>query len=300
MDPISWDALKAREQIIKLIDINRDKDYFVLGHFDNRRSSYQWTDYPLYLVKASDVLNPTSLYNNPLDFYLDGNAPAGGDGSFQLPFNTITQLNNAVLALGPTLQYTGYVLPFISGYGAEVTGTLALATNLSLVGVTAINTIINCQVSLTGLLTYGVVSQFTNLAFNNVFTINMAVAPFAYVSITNGQININRVDNNPAATIILNGGILGSTISGGTVIIKDGLIFGNINISGGATVYCSNTLMQGAIFDLTGACTLKTLSTYNPSPGYVNGTQVGINIPVWLTDAASDATYTGTVNKTIY
>jgi hypothetical protein len=300
MDPISWDALKKRGQIINLADINLDEDYFVLGHHDNRRREYQWTDYPLYLVKASDVLNPTSLYNNPLDFYLDGNAPAGGDGSFQQPFNTITQLNNAALALGPTLQYTGYVLPYAPGYGAEVIGTLALATNLSLIGVTAINTTINCLISLTALPAYGVVSQFTNLAFNNVFTINMTSAPFAYISIVNGQININRVDTNSAATVILNGGILGSTISGGTVIIKDGLIFGNINISGGATVYCSATLMQGAIFDLTGTCTLKTLSTYNPSPGYVNGTQVGPNIPVWLTDAASDETYTGTVNKTIY
>ena len=60
MDPISWDALKAREQIIKLSDINLDKDYFIIGHHDNRRSSYQWTDYPLYLVKASDILAPVT------------------------------------------------------------------------------------------------------------------------------------------------------------------------------------------------------------------------------------------------
>lgn len=58
MEPISWDALKARGQIIKLEDINPDKDYFVLGHNDNRRSSYQWTDYPLYLVKAGDLISP--------------------------------------------------------------------------------------------------------------------------------------------------------------------------------------------------------------------------------------------------
>ena len=300
MDVVNFDALIAQERKILSSQVNLDEDYFILGHFDNRRREFKATDYPLFAIKASEVLNPTSLYNNPLDFYLDGNAPAGGDGSFQQPFNTITQLNNAALALGPTLQYTGYVLPYAPGYGAEVVGTLALATNLSLIGVTAINTTINCLISLTALPTYGVVSQFLNLAFNNVFTINMASAPFAYISIVNGQININRVDNNSAATVILSGGILGSTISGGTIIIKDGLIFANINISGGATVYCNATLMQGGIFDLTGTCTLKTLSTYNPSPGYVNGTQVGPNIPVWLTDASSDETYTGTVNKTVY
>jgi hypothetical protein len=60
MDPISWDALKFREQIIKLSDINLEKDYFIIGHHDNRRSSYQWTDYPLYLVKAADLLAPVA------------------------------------------------------------------------------------------------------------------------------------------------------------------------------------------------------------------------------------------------
>ena len=98
----------------------------------------------------------------------------------------------------------------------------------------------------------------------------------------------------------MNGGILGSTISGGEVIIKDGLIFANINISPGATVYVSNALMKGGVFKLTGNSTLKTLSTYNPQPNYVDGTVDGSGTPVWLTDAASDESFTGTVTKTVY
>ena len=69
MEPISWDALKARGQVISLADINLDLDYFVLGHHDTRRSSYQWTDYPLYLVKAGDLIgNPdqTAFYEHDL------------------------------------------------------------------------------------------------------------------------------------------------------------------------------------------------------------------------------------------
>lgn len=69
MEPISWDALKARGQIINLADINPDEDYFVLGHRDTRRSSYQWTDYPLYLVKAGDLIgnqDQTAFYEHDL------------------------------------------------------------------------------------------------------------------------------------------------------------------------------------------------------------------------------------------
>jgi len=59
MDPISWDALAKQEKIAALNQIDLDKDYFVIGHFDNRRREYQWTDYPVYLVSARNVLaNP--------------------------------------------------------------------------------------------------------------------------------------------------------------------------------------------------------------------------------------------------
>jgi len=110
MDPLSWDALKHREQIIKLNEINRDKDYFVLGHFDNRRSSFQWTDYPLYLVKAADVLGPlvtnvdrqmsnsNAAFQTLLTTFIDvpfmslttlelGGATPGATGNYQVHFS---------------------------------------------------------------------------------------------------------------------------------------------------------------------------------------------------------------------
>ena len=116
MDPISWDALKAREQIINLADINRDKDYFVLGHYDNRRSSYQWTDYPLYLVKASDILgqvnfvdkqkaNSNTTFQTLLSTYIDvpfmtlttqelGGPTPGALGNYQIHFSASYQLSD--------------------------------------------------------------------------------------------------------------------------------------------------------------------------------------------------------------
>lgn len=300
MDPISWDGLKARDQIIKLLDINRDKDYFVLGHYDNRRSSYQTTDYPLYLVKAGDVLGGTPLYDNPFDFYVDAAAPIGGDGSFDRPFTTITELNNAVLLEDPTKAYTGIFAPHEPGYGGEVVGSLNIAPNLSLVGITPQNTSISCNINLIATANpNGIVNQYRNVAFNGVFTMNLALATFASISFQNGAVNLNRVDNNLTAFVSLQGGIGASTVSG-TVIFNGGVMFGDINVSPGSTCYVATLLNIGGRFLLTGNCTLKTLSMLNPVNGYVDGTVDGSGTPIWLTDKSSDATYTGTLTKTIY
>ena len=123
MDPISWDQLKAEEKIIKLSEINRDKDYFVLGHYDNRRSSYQWTDYPVYLVKASDVLgqinfidrqkaNASTPFQTLLPTYIDmplmllttqelGGPTPGAVGNYQIHFSASYQLSD----LGSSAQF---------------------------------------------------------------------------------------------------------------------------------------------------------------------------------------------------
>lgn len=116
MDPISWDALKARGQIINLADINRDKDYFVLGHYDNRRKEYQWTDYPIYLVKAADVLgqinfvdrqkaDSSTTFQTLLPTYIDlpfmtlttqelGGPTPGASGNYQIHFSASYQLSD--------------------------------------------------------------------------------------------------------------------------------------------------------------------------------------------------------------
>lgn len=300
MDPISWDGLKARDQIIKLLDINKDKDYFVLGHYDNRRGSYQTTDYPLYLVKAGDVLGTSPLYDNPFDFYVDAAAPAGGDGSFDRPFTTLTELNNAVLLEDPTKAYVGILAPHEPGYGGEVVGSLNIAPNLSLVGITPQNTGIGCNINFVATANpNGTVNQYRNVAFNGVFTMNLTLATFASISFQNGAVNLNRVDNNPNGFVSLMGGIGASTVSG-TVIFYGGVMFGNISVSPGSTCYVSSLLNIGGQFLLTGNCTLKTLSMLNPVNGYVNGTPDFSGTPIWLTDAASDATYTGTLTKTVY
>lgn len=58
MDVVNFDALKAQGRIIKRSDVNPDEDYFILGHYDPRRREFKATDYPIYAIKAGDVLGP--------------------------------------------------------------------------------------------------------------------------------------------------------------------------------------------------------------------------------------------------
>jgi hypothetical protein len=237
-------------------------------------------------------------FNSPFDFYLDAAAPNGGDGSIEFPFNTITALNNHIISLAnPTQGYVGNVAPSNTGYGSEVVGSLPLAPNLSLVGLTPQNTDIGCNISLIATAT-GIVNQYRNLAFNGVFTIDLTLATFAAITFQNGSFNINRIDNNASGFVSLQGGI-GATTIGGTVIINSGILFGDVTVNAGANLYSNNVLNLGGKFKLNGNCTLKTLSTLNASADYVDGTVDGSGTPIWITDSASDATYTGTVNKTI-
>lgn len=251
---------------------------------------------------VSTIIGGSGDFNNPYDFYLDGNVAVGGDGSIEKPFKTITELNNAVLAFPTNVdQYTANVAPYPLGYGNEVVGSLNIAENLNLIGSLASVTTINCIVNLTasGLGMGGVVLQYKGIAFNNSINIDLSVAAFAFVTIKDGQVSINRIDNNPSAAVILNGGIFNTTISGGLVMVKDGLLFGDIFVNPGATVYSSSMALFGGIFRLTGNSVLKTFSTYNPIINYVDGTVDGSGTPTWYTDEASDQQYSGTLNKII-
>jgi hypothetical protein len=244
----------------------------------------------------------TPIPNNPYDFYLDGTVAVGGDGSIESPFKTLTELNDAVLLLPPNANlYTAYVLPDTNGYGNEVVGELNIAENLNLIGVSAPNTSINCALRLTSTGSGGGsnVVTYKNIALNNIFTLDLTLSTFAFISLIDGQYNLTRIDNNTNANVNLQGGLIITNIDGGNVNLSSCLIFGDVNVSGGATLYSVNTQLYGGIFKLVGNCTLKTLSTLNPFAGYVDGTVNMSGTPSWITDTPSNETYTGTLNRTI-
>ena len=250
-----------------------------------------------------DAINANNAdFNNPYDFYVDGNVAISGDGSIESPFKTLTELNNKILSFPANVdQYIGYLAPFPSGYGNEVVGTLLIAENLNLRGQVANVTIVNCSINLTssGLGSGSNVVTYKNIALTNILTLDLTLSTFAFISLIDGEYNLTRIDNNTNANVNLQGGLIVTNIGGGKVNLLSCSIFGNVNVSGGATLYSVNTELYGGIFKLVGNCTLKTLSTLNPSVGYVDGTVDISGTPTWYTDEASNQTYTGTVNKIV-
>jgi hypothetical protein len=250
-------------------------------------------------LASGDTGGITPLPNNPFDFYLDSSALPGGDGTIEKPFKTLTELNNAVLLLNtPDIAYVGNIYPSALGYGGEVVGFLEIAPNLSLVGNVPINTGIICPIHLTALNNpSGCIVQYRQVAFTDILTIDLTNAIFGSVVIQNCQVNINRIDNNFNSYVVIQGGIAGSTISGSVQI--NGLMFGDVILNDGAIVNATNVYLLGGSFKLNGNSTLKTLSTINPFPGYVDGTVNGSGTPTWITDDASNEVYSGTINKIV-
>ena len=297
MDVVNFDALVAQKKIINVQDVNPDEDYFIIGHHNTRRTEFKATDYPIYAIKAKDVIGGgSSLYNNPLDYYLDASAPAGGDGSFLKPFNDFSTAIATIPNDGKT--YILYVAP--GQYNEPGPVNMPNLSNITIIGGepsnTGFNFILNYNFS--ALVTpvfqlKGIVVQEINL--------DLGAVSFASVVFDNFSTQLlTRLDNNPTAVVQFRGGLFNSTIRG-NFLITTCPIFGTVTIKPGSTVYAIGVFtLGGALFELEGDATLKTLSFVNPLPDMVNGTIVMGNTPTWLTDAASDTTFTGSVNKTIY
>lgn len=64
MDIVNFDALKAQDRIIDPSQVDPDEDYFILGKYTNHytTNSQKYTKYPVYAIKAGDVINTLPAY----------------------------------------------------------------------------------------------------------------------------------------------------------------------------------------------------------------------------------------------
>ena len=62
MDIVNFDALKAQGRIIDPSQVDPEEDYFILGKYTNHYStnSQKYTKYPVYAIKAGDVMGSNS------------------------------------------------------------------------------------------------------------------------------------------------------------------------------------------------------------------------------------------------
>ena len=95
MEVINVDALVAQGKVVTVNEVDLNNDYFVIAKFDPRfrNRTYKATDYPVYAIKAQDIVNPvtptpapsapTSLIPAILKFTIDLNSTA--DQALVLP-----------------------------------------------------------------------------------------------------------------------------------------------------------------------------------------------------------------------
>jgi hypothetical protein len=64
MDVVNFDGLKAQDKIIDPADVDPNEDYFLIGKYTNhyRTNSMKATNYPIYAIKAGDVINTLPAY----------------------------------------------------------------------------------------------------------------------------------------------------------------------------------------------------------------------------------------------
>jgi len=64
MDIVNFDALKAQDRIIDPSQVDPNEDYFLIGKYTNhyRTNSMKATNYPIYAIKAGDVINTLPAY----------------------------------------------------------------------------------------------------------------------------------------------------------------------------------------------------------------------------------------------
>jgi hypothetical protein len=149
MDIVNFDALKAQGRIIDPSQVDPNEDYFIIGKYTKHytTNSYKYTDYPVYAIKAGDVMGAIPTLQQVLDFnhdLLDGNnyqgtgAGVGNTGStviaigFQAGFNNT---GNNVNALGTRAARTntGGNINAIGQYAAQGN----TANNINAIGANA-------------------------------------------------------------------------------------------------------------------------------------------------------------------
>ncbi len=63
MDVVNFDALKAQGRILDLADVDPNEDYLIIGKYTNKYTTdnFKYTKYPIYAIKAGDVIGVQSV-----------------------------------------------------------------------------------------------------------------------------------------------------------------------------------------------------------------------------------------------
>lgn len=129
MDVVNFDALVAQERKILASQVDLDRDYFILGHFDNRRRDFKATDYPIFAISARDLLAP-AINNKDRQFVSASNSTSTTSLVYiDLPGITLTTNELDPILLGATGNYQ---LSFSCDYSlSDITSSVQFIVNIN-------------------------------------------------------------------------------------------------------------------------------------------------------------------------
>lgn len=113
MDIANFDSLVAQGRIIDPADVNPNEDYFIIGKYTKHytTNSYKYTDYPVYAIKAGDVMGGSLGVQSVTGLDTDNTDPQNPIVQISVDGTTITgngTPGNPLVASGgssiPTLQ----------------------------------------------------------------------------------------------------------------------------------------------------------------------------------------------------
>ena len=67
MDIVNFDGLKAQGKVLDILDVDPNEDYFLIGKFDKRAKEFKATNYPIFAIKAGDVMGGASTLQQVTD-----------------------------------------------------------------------------------------------------------------------------------------------------------------------------------------------------------------------------------------
>jgi hypothetical protein len=234
------------------------------------------------------VIEP--LYSRYID--PDQGNDVTGNGSLEEPYKTIAR--GILDAVDPSRNYN-----MLLAAGQYPEPQVVMKANINITGLVANNTGINNGLIYTALPGENPVMFISQVALQGGFTMDLSAAVGGVISMFSGLYGVNRLDSNPAPFLIISGGI-GDSIYRGKVIVNTGLFFSPIEIKPGSTVVLNNCYMLGAPVTIEGDAVLTTLTTTPLAGPYLTGVIDSGNTPTWNTDAASDTSFAGAVNKNVY
>lgn len=146
---INFDGLVAQGKVLQLVDVNPNEDYFVIAKYDGKSKEFKHTQYPVYAIKASDVISQggsgstagSGLSDNggliDLGGVLSSGALVDGQGSFPLTFNNLFSFLLSSESIQLTTISQGINLNSGNKIVAIAIGNIELASATGKVGLTS-------------------------------------------------------------------------------------------------------------------------------------------------------------------